>query len=499
MGQIVFVVEESVDGWIQVKTGQRAGWYPRNYVVKAEAYSAARNPQRVSKQGTEPNNLANHRRPNGGVQRPCGSDTNPFRGTQHEVVDSRAARHPSTGTDSSSSSPPKSSAGSSTNPFVAAGSARQPDSPDPQGAAGELSSPVQVLLNRQSQPNARSNSGGTSVASSRTGHDYRSIDQLTGVGGSLNPGMRARAATADGRPRNGAGERPRQPAQANPPSAVQGGPGAQRHSTLPADLARQFEDVKSMLLSYDDGERLSPKEPVRRDSTISETTFILSPPRTQTVTPNIASPRQQPSAAAVTARSQAAGELATGGLSDVPPPLPPAREDTFVKDSNKGKLVSYSRTEEMLVGDSLPSLLMALPGMNSPDMRGHGDLLETGVMLHRTNPKEKGKLRHLFLFENALIVSKFKGKVAPQPNQIYVLPTHVSICLSCYPSAVLQHKSKDFVSRHAASGRRTLEPTAVGRKGVLSWHSRLLCKMMHTAAGRNGPARDVSMLSGLCC
>jgi hypothetical protein len=51
------------------------------------------------------------------------------------------------------------------------------------------------------------------------------------------------------------------------------------------------------------------------------------------------------------------------------PSLPPPSPHT----------TGYSKSEDMLVGDELPFVLMALPGMNSPDMRGHGELLETGV------------------------------------------------------------------------------------------------------------------------
>lgn len=51
-------------------------------------------------------------------------------------------------------------------------------------------------------------------------------------------------------------------------------------------------------------------------------------------------------------------------------------------------------------------MFLQLPGMNSPEMQGHGELLETAVMLYRAGDKDKdkGKVRHIFLFETALIV-----------------------------------------------------------------------------------------------
>ena len=61
-----------------------------------------------------------------------------------------------------------------------------------------------------------------------------------------------------------------------------------------------------------------------------------------------------------------------------------------------------------------PTFFLELPGMNSPEFRGHGDLMETAVMLHRTAEKEKAKLRHLFLFESVS---------GPSPNQQWHLAT----------------------------------------------------------------------------
>lgn len=176
-------------------------------------------------------------------------------------------------------------------------------------------------------------------------------------------------------------------------------------ATLPAaTLATQFESAKALLHSFDDGERLPDKVVPRPASRveINDEAYNLGTHR--------ATPSESPdSGAAPSLSAQPAG-------ADIQPSLQ--------ADEGAGP-VTYSKSEEMLVGDALPSLLMALPGMNSPDMRGHGELLETGVMLHRTNPKEKGKLRHIFLFENALIVSKFKGKVCAC---LHAPPTSSHLC-----------------------------------------------------------------------
>ena len=40
---------------------------------------------------------------------------------------------------------------------------------------------------------------------------------------------------------------------------------------------------------------------------------------------------------------------------------------------------------------------------------GYGPLLDTGVLLHRTKEKGTGKLRHVFFFEQAVLVCKLKG------------------------------------------------------------------------------------------
>lgn len=54
-----------------------------------------------------------------------------------------------------------------------------------------------------------------------------------------------------------------------------------------------------------------------------------------------------------------------------------------------------------------------LSGINETQLSGLGDLLETAVLLHRVEQKgglPKGKIRHIFVFEKAVMVCKFKGR-----------------------------------------------------------------------------------------
>eukprot|EP00040_Diaphanoeca_grandis_P043553 m.268412 g.268412 ORF g.268412 m.268412 type:complete len:513 (+) comp78397_c0_seq1:99-1637(+) len=72
--------------------------------------------------------------------------------------------------------------------------------------------------------------------------------------------------------------------------------------------------------------------------------------------------------------------------------------------------LSQTSSPDKSLALTLSSVGFSLPGMNSAEFQGNGILLETAVMLHRTSEKDKAKLRHMFLFESALVISKLKGK-----------------------------------------------------------------------------------------
>lgn len=81
--------------------------------------------------------------------------------------------------------------------------------------------------------------------------------------------------------------------------------------------------------------------------------------------------------------------------------------ESCVDDEVKSPDVS---TTSVQVTSPQATFFVELPGMNSPEFRDKGDLMESAVMLHKATEKDKAKERHLFLFEHAMIVSKFKGK-----------------------------------------------------------------------------------------
>lgn len=114
---------------------------------------------------------------------------------------------------------------------------------------------------------------------------------------------------------------------------------------------------------------------------------------------------------AISAESQPPAAAATAPENPRHPTITLATSGDSTVDSPPRAAVSTAPAAAPPVSPApTPTFFLELPGMNSPEFRGHGDLMETAVMLHRTAEKEKAKLRHLFLFESALIISKYKGK-----------------------------------------------------------------------------------------
>lgn len=445
VGEVISVVEESVDGWIDVRVGQRNGWYPKDYVKKqlappleADSDSPTTSkppPQYPTGVGGVPSAHSAHR------QSDTLPKTNPFRhpstrvavgsrggggggvgGGRGSALDGAAsvsapptylagsdrfARRATADAGTSRMALSRGSAASTASTASSASASTNPFTKKPAAPPSSTSSPRSAEAHTVGAAKGASQSMGTRV-NPMTGHDYRvGSTPSTGTGHGAAQRPRPRAATLEPTTK-GRRQHTRSQHHPNPPSrmpAPASSVATNQSAPLPAaTLATQFESAKALLHSFDDGERLPDKVVPRPASRveINDEAYNLGTHR--------ATPSESPdSGAAPSLSAQPSG-------ADIQP-SPQA-------DEGAGP-VTYSKSEEMLVGDALPSLLMALPGMNSPDMRGHGELLETGVMLHRTNPKEKGKLRHIFLFENALIVSKFKGKVCAC---LHAPPTSSHLC-----------------------------------------------------------------------
>lgn len=126
------------------------------------------------------------------------------------------------------------------------------------------------------------------------------------------------------------------------------------------------------------------------------------------------------------------GSGSVSGGNAAAPPLPPARSSaksmrsgggagTKLPDSSKIGSFSGSSGGSMTATQALASGPQRI-NMPAPLRRaasslsglgvmfdGYGPLLDTGVLLHRTKEKGTGKLRHVFFFEQAVLVCKLKG------------------------------------------------------------------------------------------
>lgn len=127
----------------------------------------------------------------------------------------------------------------------------------------------------------------------------------------------------------------------------------------------------------------------------------------------------------VNASGHRSGSLSAGNA--VAPPLPPARSTTKSVSGSSAKIPDSSKIGGTTPAGSMTASQAAASGpqrinMPAPLRRaasslsglgvmfdGYGPLLDTGVLLHRTKEKGTGKLRHVFFFEQAVLVCKLKG------------------------------------------------------------------------------------------